>query len=90
LKIVLEWMTFQCTHTHLIPTNRAPCFFSEQIFALWWARNSEILLQIRKNCLKFRKIHQTLESTKLKEIHIIKKEKWKKPLIGKMKQSPLW
>jgi hypothetical protein len=29
-----------------------------------------------------------LESTKLKEIHIIKKEKWKKPLIGKMEAIP--
>jgi hypothetical protein len=43
--------------------------------------------KIARNLEKF---HQTLESTKLKEIHIIKKEKGKKPLIGKMKQSPLW
>jgi hypothetical protein len=40
--------------------------------------NSENLLKIRKKKIKSRnleKIHKTLESTKLKEIHIIKKRK---------------
>ncbi len=66
-------------------------FFSEKFFCTMVSKKfRNFIAKFEKIARNLQKFTRLWKSTKLKKIHVIKKEKRKKLLIGKMKQSPLW